>query len=474
MELWSAEWVWIKGRFEHDWGVLVDEGGSIQAVGPRDQLVARAHTVNHYSDGILLPSFVNPHHHGFHRAFRGVGDLDISFSELAQRLIWPVSQTFDEELFDAIYRVAFAEQAQAGIGAIGEFHYLHNGKNRPGQSQFADRIVRIAQEFGLRLNLVYGFFDQGSSEHCRAFIQPFDDSLREYESLRERYADNPLVTVSPGIHSLEHTSPETIIEAAKLAKTYGVRLHVQIAERASDVQSSMDQYGVTPLKALEKVGVLDDRLLVINGSMFGNEELDMLQAHHVPMILCPSACLARGDNLPNIPGVLERGIPFAVGSDSLAMSHHYNPPQEIKYLELQERARTKSMNVLAKKMDIASLWDLGSQDAAHMLGWETAQMMPGCPADLIIAELKQHDGHPSPNVPAHYFLNQLIFGWGEQAYVTHLMVQGRMVVKNGVTENPVQESYRRLNRWNEAFLKSIKKTGKSDADPSLQDTVRVR
>jgi len=458
MELWAAEYVCIKGRFETDWGLLVDDTGIIKAIGPRQQLVARARTVYHYPGKVLMPAFLNPHHHGFHRAFRGVSDFDISFSELINKLIWPVSHAIDDELFEAVIQVAFAEQAQAGVAAVGDFHYLHNGQHEdPGKARFAEKIIRIAVEMGIRLTLVYAFFDQGSSETARAFIRPLDVSLEEFEHLQASYSKQPLIQIMPGVHSLEHTSSEAIIAAAELAEKYDTKLHIQLAERENELDSARIHYGTTPLRALEKMGILNERLVIINGTLLDEEEMAMARDHKVSMILCPGAALARGDDLPNTWSVLKHKIPFAAGSDSAIMNHNYLIPEDIKLLEYTQRSTQRSMNVLATQTGVTSLWDLASKAPAPMLGVPSAQLMPDNPADFMIIAPSQ-DQAPSPKLPGHHFSNQMLYGWGAQARVTHLMVQGKLVVSNSYPTTDLTASYQKLARWNEAFLRSIKRS----------------
>ncbi len=443
--------------------MLVDDNGVIKAIGPRQQLVARARTVYHYPGKVLMPAFLNPHHHGFHRAFRGVSDFDISFSELVHKLIWPVSHAIDDELFEAVYKVAFAEQAQAGVSGVGEFHYLHNGQHEDGgQARFAEKIIRIAVEMGMRLTLVYGFFDQGSSDTARAFIRALDTSLEEFNSLHSAYGKQPLIQIIPGVHSLEHTSSEAIIAAAELAEKYDTRFHVQLAERENELESAQIHYGTTPLRALQKMGVLNERLVIINGTLLDDEELAMVKEHNASMILCPSASLSRGDQSPNISAVLKNKINFAVGSDSVVMNHNYLVSEDIKLLEYTERSRRQSMNVLATETGHHSLWDLGSHIPAALISAPSSQLMPDSPADFMLIAPAQ-DQAPSPKLPGHHFSNQLLYGWGAQAKMTHLMVQGKLVVSNSFPTTDLNDAYQRLARWNEAFLRSIKRSSADDS-----------
>jgi 5-methylthioadenosine/S-adenosylhomocysteine deaminase len=376
---------------------------------------------------------------------------------MVDRLIWPLSQTVDDELFEALFRVAFAEQARAGIGTIGEFHYLHNGEYDDAKSSnFASRIIQIAIEMGLRLNLVYTFFDQGSSDRAKAFIRPLDVSLEEFRDLREKYGDHPLIHIAPGIHSLEHTSSEAIIAAFELAEEHNTRLHVQLAEREDELESARTQYGTTPLRALQKVGVLNQRLVIANGTLLEKEELDLVKENGASVVLTPTAILARSEELGRYWRVAQSSIPFAFGSGSLAMNHNYAIPEDIKWVELSLRAMKKSAHALCGLEHISTLWDLGARAPAQVLDLSTAQLMPGCPADFAL--IRPHQPlDPPENRSGGHLINQIVMGWGVHADLSHLLVQGRVVVRGGRTEIDQREAYTKLNHWNDAFLRSIKK-----------------
>jgi len=457
MELWSAERVLVKGRFEKDWGVAVESDGTIQAIGPRAQLVANAKRVHHHPDKILLPAHVNPHHHGVDRLFRPLTDLDLPYRQLVQRVIWPLSGAVNRDLFEAIYRVALAEQAVSGIGSVGEMFYMHNGCYAEGQSQFTDRLIRVALDTGVRLSLIFTFFDQGS-EDVKAFIQPMDRSLEEFAALAEKHADEPLITLIPGIHSLAHTSPDAIIAAARLAEERDTKFHIQLAAGPADLETAAEQYGTTPLRALEKMGVLNERLVVVHGTHLEDEELDMLAGCGAEMILCPTANLSRGDRFPAPEGILSREIPFAVASGSLAMFNSYSVAEEVKLIELQLREATNSRNVLSTRAGVESLWSLGTTRPADMLGINASRFMPGAGADFVLLSQEIPCNKPGFNDGSRpHIMNEIMFGWGSRARVSHLCVQGKMLVENGRFKQDLSTSYRMLEKTCSAFLENVKK-----------------
>jgi len=458
MELWSAERVCIRGRFEKDWGVMTDDHGVIQAIGPRKQLVARAKSVSHYPGRILIPGFINPHHSGFHRIFRGLANFSAPFQEIREKLVWPLSQIIDGDLWEAVYRVAFAELLFNGITTVGEFFYMHHGAAKePQPSHYAKRLIDIAVEMGLRINLVFAFFDQGASENTKAFIQPLDASLEEFRFLKEHYRNQPLVKILPGVHSLEHTSAEAILAAAELAREFDSPLHVLLADSPESLDRAKLHYGVSPLRALEKMEVLDGRVVVIHGTHLDEEELGMMKRHDMMAVVCPSASLARGSEFPNTFGLLREEVPFAVGSSTLGINNTYSVPDEIKLLEFTQRSVQKQMNVLSSQMRVSSLLELGTTLPAKALGLEASQLMPGTPADFMLVEVVEPIYQPDFNYASQHFMNQLLFGWGTQVKITHTIVQGKPVIANGMLAYDLGPSVRKLERWSELLLNFIKK-----------------
>ena len=71
---------------------------------------------------------------------------------------------------------------------------------------------------------------------------------------------------------------------------------------------------------LEGLGVLGPGLALVHCVHTGPEALDRIAARGAAVILCPRSNLHIGGRLPDLPGMVRRGIPLAIGTDSLASS----------------------------------------------------------------------------------------------------------------------------------------------------------
>lgn len=76
--------------------------------------------------------------------------------------------------------------------------------------------------------------------------------------------------------------------------------------------------GVSPATWLEELGVLGPRALLVHATCTRGEDLDRLARAGARVALCVRSNLAITGRLPDVYGMVARGIPLAVGTDSLA------------------------------------------------------------------------------------------------------------------------------------------------------------
>ncbi|HEV2415544.1 MAG TPA: amidohydrolase family protein, partial [Candidatus Dormibacteraeota bacterium] len=146
---WHAEQAWL-GHPAQD--VLIDVvGGRISAIeegvpAPADAAVLR---------GWTIPGLANVHSHAFQRLLRGeVESGGDDFWEWRTRMYqfteWDPSDYFNHA------RLVFREMLEAGITAVGEFHYLHGHGNELGVA-----LIDAAREEGIRITLIDACYLRG-------------------------------------------------------------------------------------------------------------------------------------------------------------------------------------------------------------------------------------------------------------------------------------------------------------------------
>lgn len=76
--------------------------------------------------------------------------------------------------------------------------------------------------------------------------------------------------------------------------------------------------GVSPARYLDALGVLGPRALLVHATCTRGDDLDLLAERGARVALCVRSNRAITGRLPDVPGLVARGVDLAVGTDSLA------------------------------------------------------------------------------------------------------------------------------------------------------------
>ncbi len=78
--------------------------------------------------------------------------------------------------------------------------------------------------------------------------------------------------------------------------------------------------GLSPIAYLEALGALSPKALLVHCVETGPQDLDRIAASGATVCICARSNLWIGGKLPDVRGMLDRGIPLRIGTDSLASS----------------------------------------------------------------------------------------------------------------------------------------------------------
>jgi formimidoylglutamate deiminase len=304
---------------------------------------------------LTLPGFVNAHSHAFQRALRGKvegGDfwawresmLDVARSLTPRRV---------REDYAATYR----EMRAAGYTAVGEFHYVGSAE--------AEAAAEAAREAGIELVLLLAAYGRGGLERFRQGSAA--EYLRQLEALAEAG-----VRVGLAPHSVRACPREWLEEIGAYAVRRRLVLHVHADEQPREIEECLAEHGLRPIELLAATGCLGPHTTVVHATHADERELDLLAEHGAGVCLCPTTEANLGDGFPPLEGLLARGIPLCIGSDS---NVRIDPLEELRELEGTARRLTLHRNVIP----VERLLAIGSAGGAGALGLEA---WPGIEVDL--------------------------------------------------------------------------------------------
>ena len=401
---WHAEQAWLGHRAEN---VLIEvENGRISAIeeripAPPDAIALKGWTV---------PGFANVHSHAFQRLLRGEiesggGDFWEWRAQMYRFTEWDPADYFKHA------RLLFREMLEAGITAVGEFHYLHGHGNELGEA-----LIDAAREEGIRITLIdacylCGGMDGGPLEAEQlAFSDGDADSwARRMDELKETNG----ARIAAAIHSVRAVDPESMRVVATYARERRMPLHIHLAEQAAEVEACLAVEGVTPTELLQREGILGPDLTAVHAIHLNERDISLLGENEVSICACSTTERDLGDRVGPLRALEAAGCDLAVGSDSNAV---VDMLEEARGLELDQR-RATGRRVLHQPEDLLRA---STVNGMRTLGWESGELRTGMLADFVTLDAPRdlwREMSPS----------YLIYGFSGRD-VTNVVVGGETVV----------------------------------------------
>ncbi len=283
-----------------------------------------------------------------------------------------------ESIFE-VSRVAFRELYQAGVRTVGEFHYVHhdgNGAPFSDRTVMSDRVIEAARAEGLRISLLRvayaraGFEKKAEGAQLRFVDGSVDSVLRDVETLRAKYVNDPDVKIGIAPHSVRAVSPEWIRDLAAHAAKHDLPFHMHVAEQTREIEECLAETGLRPVDLLEREGALGSRTTLVHATHLTEEEAAKVGSARAYACICATTERDLGDGLPNLGALRKHGARLCVGVDSHVIC---DPLEEMRSLELLERLRTeKRVTFEGDETPAASLFRSASHTSAEACGFADA------------------------------------------------------------------------------------------------------
>lgn len=274
-----------------------------------------------------------------------------------------------------IARLTYIECLEGGYTSVGEFHYLH--RDRDGHP-YADAVatsrvhIRAAQQAGIRLALAWcvyhtAHFDTPLGEAQRRFrVDGVDETFDRIERLAELRSER--VRIDLALHSVRAVPRAWMGPLAEGARARKLKVHVHVSEQRREVADCVAHTGLTPVGLLAAEGVLSPDTLLIHATWLNEHDLELIAASGATVVLCPTTEGDLGDGIPEIAGMLARGVPLAIGSDSHAV---IDPFAELRHAEYLARVAGERRVIFADPDGVAApaLLEFGARAGQRALGF---------------------------------------------------------------------------------------------------------
>ena len=415
-------------------GVLIEiDGDRIGAVAPgRGAPPAGATRLA----GLTLPALANAHSHAFHRALRGRTHGERGTFWTWRDLMYRVAANLDPNNYCRLARAVFAEMALAGIGVVGEFHYVHH---RPDGTAYDDpnamgaALAAAARDAGIRLTLLDTLYLHGgfATDTAAGYAPLQPEQARFGDGSAGEWTDRlddlsatvtgPTTKVGAAVHSVRAADPSSIRMVARWARENHAPLHVHVSEQPAENQQCLEVHGRTPIAVIADADGLGPDTTLIHATHTTDHDIALVGEAGANCCLCPTTERDLADGIGPSEALSLADADLCVGSDSHAVIDIF---EETRAVELGQRVTTFERGVHSTE----SLASIATVNGYRSLGWSDGGVLrPGSPADFTSIGL---DSVRLAGADTADALAAAIFA-ATSADVHHLVIGGQPVVVGG-------------------------------------------
>jgi 5-methylthioadenosine/S-adenosylhomocysteine deaminase len=352
---------------------------------------------------VLLPGLVNLHTHAAMALLRGLAD-DLPLMTWLTRHIWPVEGRLvsDEFVHDGTL-LACGEMLRAGITCFNDMYFF------PGAT------ARAVERAGMRATV--GII-------VLTFPTPWAGSVEEYFTrglaARDAGGRGPLLRFCLAPHAPYTVDDAAFARVRELSESWDVPVHVHVQETPDEIGESVIQHGVRPVARLDRLGLVNQRLVAVHAVHLTEEEMGLLGERGAHVAHCPSANLKLASGIAPVARMLAAGVNVGVGTDGAASNNRLDLLAELRLAALLAKATSGDASAVPahEALRLATI----RPARALGLGAEVGSLVPGKSADLTAVELSGPELEPCYDPASH-----LVYAAGRE-HVTHVWVAGRPLV----------------------------------------------
>jgi cytosine/adenosine deaminase-related metal-dependent hydrolase len=399
------------------------------------------------SCSVVVPGFVNTHHHFYQILTRNIPE--VQNAELFKWLVY-LYDIWKNIGPDAVYYSTLAaagELMKTGCTCTTDHHYLY-------PAGFDGDIMALQFEAAGKLGIRFSP-TRGSMSLSRkngglppdSVVQTADTILKDSERVIKEFHDPSPLSMKRIV--LAPCSPFSVTEAlmadtAALARENGVLLHTHLAETIDENDFCLKKYKVRPLELMQRCGFSGPDVSYAHGIHFNDEELKVLKEEGCTICHCPSSNMRLGSGIARIRDMIDAGINVSLAVDGSASNDSSDMLGEIRNALMLQRVLGG-----ASAMTVEEAYGIASAGGAAALNFpRCGRITPGCAADLAVFSLDSLGYAGARSDP----LAALIFcGYNHQT--EHTIVNGRITVRNGrLTSMEEEKITAEVNRISQNLL----------------------
>ncbi len=386
-------------------GSILIEEGLIKEIGVLDSSIQSDETFD-LKGKTVLPGMINAHAHLYSALAVGMPfpkGNPTNFTEVLEQVWWILDLALNRESTKASFETGLIDHLRHGVTTVIDHH---------SSQTYVDGSLRLlaetAEKFGMNISGAFEMTDRNG-------VKTFQESLKENIRFHRAYTHSKSVRPLIGLHAsftLSDASLQTIADTLKDEANWGIHIHT--SEDKADHLDAVNRGYKSTLDRLNRFGLLNENSLVIHGTHFNQNDLDVAKNTGAMLVHNPSS------NANNRVGVTANDtiweLKSGLGTDGM---------QGNMLAEAKEGTLIRSGHLAGGETSVnyaELLFNNNPVLATRLFGRKIGKLDPGYTADLAI-----FDYSPRTDFNENNWIGHTLFG---MAIPSDVMTNGIFRIRN--------------------------------------------
>ncbi len=368
----------------------------------------------------ILPAFYNCHTHISMTLLKGLSD-EKELMDWLKEDIWPREAKMNENDIYIASKFAILEMIKGGTVFFNDMYF------------FPEATMRAINEMGVRgvvskpeLCITY------TEEELKEKKQKVIDFVESNNNPNEQ-------RIIKGIscHSVYTLSDEFLQFYSDLAKKHNMYLHIHACETKVEVENCLKKHGCSPIKYLEKFGLLTEKTMLAHCVHVTDEDIELIKKYKCRIAHCPISNMKLKSGMMPHQKIIDKGIHITLATDGSASNNSLGMLQEMKVSALSAKIQAESSH--AGSVD--NIYKTATINGAQAFGIDAGIIKEGKIADFILVDLNHYLLLPNYNL-----ISNMVYS-AQNDCITDVFCDGEQIMTDRKVENEEQicEDFRILS-----------------------------
>lgn len=324
----------------------------------------------------VFPAFYNGHTHAAMSLLRGYAD-DMPLQKWLQEYIWPFEAKLTGGDIELACRLAFLEMIKSGTVFFADM-YWHR-----------ERTIKIVEEMGIRAAVGVTFAES---------LMTAEQIEGNFKFLAAHTGESDRISLTVAPHSVYTVGEKMLKRCADFARAENFFVHTHLSETVKELEDCEKQYGCSPVRLLERTGMLDSKLAAAHCVHFSDDDMKAFVDSGATAVLNPCSNLKLASGIPPIDRLLRAGAKVALGTDGDSSNNNLDMHEEMKLAALLAKVQGG-----AETLPAYDALKMATVNAARAYGlMDAGEIREGYLADCLLVDLKNERMVPSHNLVSNW------------------------------------------------------------------------